>query len=518
MKKTIWFCLCLSIISLTVSVRSYAKTLTVCSSGCNVTTIQAAFNNSLSPGDIVEIQDSRTYNENVAWGANNGVTLRAAIGQTPVIAGYIEVNAVNNCKIGASGYGTITVAPGTAATSWIDGAIDINNANNNIVENTTIRDVYDGNGIMLQNGSSNNTIQRNTVYNIGTSHFSDGTQGEGIIVYLSGKNNIIQNNTVHDCAHGNIGVYGGNTTNATGNQVLNNTIYGGRGEGVSILDTQYCLADGNMIYNVGTVQTNKSKPAIQLSSSSHCSVRRNVIYNGHHYWGIEMSVYNDNWHVDGNYIYNNTIHTWGTNLSNAGAGNAAVFLGGHAVVGSTTSGNKFYNNIFWNVDLTGETGWGDNTHKLIFHASYEQMPAGTDWGSSLTALQESGLGGHEIKNNILRSNGGVNYPYILAYGNNGDTYEYEGSTSDLNSNFPAVCSKNIESDPHFAKKPPSPNWWYLLPDSPAIDAGIVVFDTNAATGGWDQLTYNGAGPDIGAYESPYNSMTRPLPPNKLKAQ
>ena len=57
--------------------KASATTYTVCSSGCNQTTIQDAFNNyDLAPGDIVEVQadtpgGSKIYNEMVTWGSND---------------------------------------------------------------------------------------------------------------------------------------------------------------------------------------------------------------------------------------------------------------------------------------------------------------------------------------------------------------------------------------------------------------------------------------------------------------
>lgn len=499
-----------------------ATAATVCASGCDATTIQAAFNNyDLAPGDIVEISDSRTYTESITWGSNDGgssgnlVTLRAAAGQTPTIAGSIYVPNLQYIRIGQIQYGTLTVNP--TSTGWIDGAINFSNTNYSVVENTTITDVYDGNGVMIQNGSHHNTIQNNTIYDIGTSYFASGGQGEGINVYRSGTYNIIQNNTLHDCAHGCIGIYGtlGSPNLTMGNQILNNYVYGGRGEGVSVLGSEYCLIDGNIIYNVGTVQTNLPKPAIQLSSNSRSSIRRNVIYNGHHYYAFEMSVYNSrNYNVDGNYLYNNTIHTWGTSVSSQGGG-PVVYLGGMGGSLATVSGNKFYNNIFWNINLTGASGWYDGTHKLIFHASYSQMPAGSDWGASLSALAASGLGGHSIKNNVLRSNGGAGYASILGYSSVGGSYTYDNSLAHMQANFPTAITGNIESDPLFAGTPPATHWWYLQGGSPAIDAGIVVNDPYAAIGGWAQLTYNGAAPDIGVYESPSTTIIL-LPPTNIR--
>jgi hypothetical protein len=229
-----------------------------------------------------------------------------------------------------------------------------------------------------------------------------------------------------------------------------------------------------------------------LTGANRSSVRRNVIYNGHHYYAFEMSVYSDNAHVEDNYVYNNTVHTYG---------GPAVYLGGKGT-NSLVRNNKFYNNIFWNINTIGEPGWwwGDGTHKIIFLGWYDGASSGADWGASLRELNASGLGGHDIKNNILRSNAGAGSGYILGYQSVGGAYVYDNSLANMQSSFPTAISGNIESDPLFAGTPPATNWWHLQSHSPAKDAGRVVNDPNAATGGWKPLTYNGSAPDIGAFE------------------
>jgi hypothetical protein len=68
---------------------AWGATYTVCSSGCDETTIQAVFdNNDLAAGDIVDVTDSGTYRETVTWGSNDGgssgnpVTLSSTGGAT----------------------------------------------------------------------------------------------------------------------------------------------------------------------------------------------------------------------------------------------------------------------------------------------------------------------------------------------------------------------------------------------------------------------------------------------------
>ena len=64
-------------------------TISVCSTGCDYTTIQAAYNTA-NDGDVVEIRDSRTYTELITMNDDatdeNPITLQAQDGQTPTIA------------------------------------------------------------------------------------------------------------------------------------------------------------------------------------------------------------------------------------------------------------------------------------------------------------------------------------------------------------------------------------------------------------------------------------------------
>jgi len=58
---------------LAVAVPGWATTYTVCSSGCDETTIQAVFdNNDLGTDDIIDVTDSGIYRELVTWGSNDG--------------------------------------------------------------------------------------------------------------------------------------------------------------------------------------------------------------------------------------------------------------------------------------------------------------------------------------------------------------------------------------------------------------------------------------------------------------
>jgi hypothetical protein len=504
-----------------------ADVITVGKSGADYSTISAAFNShNLEPGDVIEIIDSNTYSENVTWGSNDGgssgnnVVLRAQSGQTPTIEGYIFIQNLSYCQIGDEGHGTITIDPTT--TGWIDGAIELTNGDNCTLEYTTITDVYDGCGIMLNGGSDNNTIQYCTIYQIGTSYLAAGSQGSGINLYRNANYNIIQNNTVYDCAHDQIIIEAtgdGDRTNLQYNQILNNYINSEYGIGIELLWSQYNLIDGNRIYNIGNTVQSMGKPAIELSGARNSSVRRNIIYNGYQHYAFEISAYNRTMFTNDNYIYNNTVHTWGSSGSNSLGGNSAV-INSDSVAAAENSGNKYYNNIFWYVNDAGQNGWAPSEYQLCIANWYYTSGAADDWGDNLTQVNASSCGDCEFKNNLFRSQAGSGYGQVFGYLNHGNSYQQSWSASGMNTDLDCA-SGNIDADPSFTDTPSgnlsaTDTWWHLKSGSPCIDTGIVINDPNASNGGWSQLTYNGTAPDIGAYESGGTPDEPPLPPSGLR--
>ncbi len=159
-----------------------AATLTVCSSGCTYTSIQAAISTA-STGDVIEVQ-SGTYYENVD--VNKQLILRGIDngGGKPVV----DANGAGSAITLSVGNSTLE---GFAArnSEWPNTGIKVNSNNNNIKNNTASNN---SNGIDLYS-SSNNTLSNNTASN----------NSYGISLYYS-SNNTLSGNT----ASNNYGNYG----------------------------------------------------------------------------------------------------------------------------------------------------------------------------------------------------------------------------------------------------------------------------------------------------------------------
>ena len=467
--------------------------ISVGETGCDETTIQDAFDNhNLEPGDIIEIRDSRTYSENVDWGSDdygspdNRVILRAQYGQNPIIEGRVWIpSSVNYVQLGGEeSNGRITVDPTTE--SWVDGAINVHGSHN-IIQYMIVQDVYDGNGIFLWGGGTNNIIQYNILNDIGTSRFVfPGSQGDAIIVYENQTNahHLIQDNYIGNAAHTGIITYSG----CSFIQIINNTVDNPYGNGIGAQTSSFILVDGNIIYGTGTAQNWTNKRSLQLTGSDHCTVRRNIVYNAYNE-AMEANSYSSNQIQDHIFVYNNVFHTTGW----------AGIVFGSWVSGCYTTNTPVINNIFFNIALRGDQMFNPSKN-AVTHVYGGTCNPEDDLGDSDAELQANNLKDSNFQNNcVIINNQGSMPRYALQYWNTDNTYNLMGNVSEINA-FDESTTGNIDGDPLFANDPPNENWWYLQQNSPCIDSGIVVYDSNAAIGGWDQLTYSGSAPDIGAYE------------------
>ncbi|MFA6394140.1 MAG: right-handed parallel beta-helix repeat-containing protein, partial [Patescibacteria group bacterium] len=189
-----------------------AATYTVCSSGCDQTAIQGAFDNyDLAPGDIVEVRadtegGSKTYNEMVTWGtndygaANGQVVLRGREGDIVAIDG----GSIRNYSITAanelSAYITIQnfiLSNYVSRGIWLEGA---SGALQNGIIIADITATGGVNGIWLRN-KSNSSLTDSVV---------SGASGHGVAFSTQGVTTpsdlTIDGLTVSDC--GGLANYG----------------------------------------------------------------------------------------------------------------------------------------------------------------------------------------------------------------------------------------------------------------------------------------------------------------------
>lgn len=466
----------------------WGATISVCSSGCNYTDIQSAYN-SANPGDVVEVRDSRTYaggiSMNKSGTSTSPITLKAGSGSAP----------------------TISMSGG-----WLNGAVMIG-GNWNVLKGFNIGPVNSGNGVFVY--GQRNVIENCTIKDIHTSEMASGQAGEGVLL-AGGKYNIIRNNYLGNAGHASIGLYDvGSYSGTHYNQILNNTIVNYYGTGICLTrgNSNYNLIEGNDISRTGTLTNYSGKTGIQITGSSNNTVRKNVIHDTY-YKALQINCYNsaDGTRAIGNYIYNNTFFNIGTKSNDPG--NMGLYIGVAGGGPYTITGNKFYNNIIAKVgntiqELTGVAGSPAPAWAYYNVAEY-------DSGDSESQVIANDWNGNVLKNNCIRPYYGgayqTGYNFAVYYRNSNGGYVMGASATGINGK--GSMSGNIASDPMFNSENTSQaNWWFLRSGSTLVDAGIVVIDPNAATGGWSQMTYSGARPDIGAYEAGGSGGTTPTAPS-----
>ena len=477
--------------------------ITVCESGCHYTTITEALNIATSPGDIVEIQDSRIYRENIFWNANgssdNYIILQAQSGCTPIIMDYIWLIGSYQQLGAGPGYGTITVSSDNS--SWIDGAVSMGSSgHHNIVRYTNIIDVRNGVGIYISDNSHNNLIENIIMDNI---HYANGAAGTGASgIRIRGYQNIIQNCTLYTVSHDNIGI---EASSAHNNKIINNYFNNKWGHGIAFSQysggySSYTLIEGNTFENIASLAESNGKNCIQISGANHITIRKNVFIRPYHR-AFEISCYSSGTAANEDvWIYNNTFYNIGwQGITQATAGVVQHNVGPYTSEGKINN-IKWYNNILEKVgqnQTQGQGYWEDPFYAVWILAYY----AGNDAGCGESGLINNDWNGNILKNNCIRVyySGAyhTDYDHTIYYmgagGSNCDVWY-----SAIGVNGIGSASGNIVDDPLFNN--PEGGDFSLQQSSPCIDSGIVVYDSNATIGGWNQLTYSGSAPDIGAYE------------------
>jgi len=474
------------LLPLLAALGAQAATKTVCPSGCDYTALDTAYS-AMSCGDTMELHWNGDYDVN-----NLGIQA-FQLGKSCTAGTVFTVKAGNG----------FSPALNDTNTDYTD-AVILSGAYH-VWDGVTVHNVYHGPGIDIS--GSHNTVQNTAIDAIDTSSYSTGPGEGGAGIRITGGSNTIQNNTVLDGGHGAVeldGVTGEGGTAVQYNQILNNkitTVWGHciwmAGGGAS-----YNLIDSNDLSDCGSSCPDGhsgcgSKNGIEISGSSHNSVRRNVFHDIRNR-AMEVSSYSTATLTTGNnWIYNNTFYNITTRPSSGS--NVYWIVVSQGCTGCVTSNNPFINNIADKVGQQVNTDYFNLNLGLAYY--YTAAP---DAGSDQSHLASNDWNGNWIKNSIIRLYYSGSYQTsaatAVAYRNVGDSYHTGWTPSGVNGI--GSMAGNITSDPLFTSTDTSTtHWWYPQAGSPAIDGGVVVSDPNAATGGWAQLTYNGSAPDIGAYES-----------------
>ncbi|GEM_PF-493301 len=279
--------------------RTGTRTLTVCASGCNYTSIQAAID-AACPGDTIEVQ-SGTYNENVA--VNKTLTLRGLDtgGGMPVVdaggSGSAITIAVDGCRV----EGFRVTNSGEGAYPNLDAGIKVT-SDGNTIEGNNASENYNGIYIYF---SSCNTISDNTatgnirhgiyLFSSCNSNTISGNTATGnvcgiIIDYFCSNNTISGNTAAGNSGHG---IYLDRSTNNTiSDNIVIDTGPGYNGHGIYISYSSSCMISGNTAADNGG-------SGIYLSRTSSSMLSGNTA-NSNDFDGILLDSFSDNNTISGN--------------------------------------------------------------------------------------------------------------------------------------------------------------------------------------------------------------------------
>ncbi|MBN1761620.1 MAG: right-handed parallel beta-helix repeat-containing protein [Methanomicrobia archaeon] len=383
---------------------SAATTYTVCASGCDYTSIQAAVN-AANPGDTIIVHDG-TYTENVV--VNKSLMIRSQNGaavttvqaaDTGDIVFYVTADDVTICGFtvtGATeGYGIYldgvqhcAILNNNASSNSI-GIYLYDSSNNTLTCNTAN---YTGYGIFLYDSSSN-TLSGNT---------ANGNGGDGICLlsmWSSSSNNTLTCNT----ANGN-GGDGIALLDSSSNTLSGNTANGNGGDGISVSyywssgsnnnelscntangngeDGIYLYYSSNNTLSCNTANENGADNILLHYSSNNNTLTGNDASEGVWY-GIQVS-YSSNNTLTGNDVSANGwdgIYLWGGSSNNTLTGNNVSANGWAGIHLFTSSNNSITCNLVAN-----------NVQRGFY----------LDWGSSGNNT------GNTISNNTIMANGEYN--------------------------------------------------------------------------------------------------------------
>ncbi len=382
-----------------------AALFTVCSSGCNSTTVQGGINLA-SNFDEVRIIDTREYNENVS--VNKSITLTSNV-STPTIWANQTLPAINVTANNATINNINVKYNGTTSNVNAIEAINILNitmSNNTIstIGSSSNRAIY----FTLTNSSSitNNTLSTNgtSTSNVGiyidtgtdikiqsNTISTTGTSGNHGIYLISVSKSILINNTIS--TNGTSGLSFGIflDSNANNNTILTNTIStnGSSGANYGILSQ----AGSNNIFTNNTISTNGTSSenhGIVLSTSSNNNTFKNmnVTTNTTLSYGINIDTSGDNTFYDSiiNAITANDIFLVGTAANNNYVINS-TFNKSDINVSASTVQTKLFNQYYLDVNVKDQSNYAINSATVSGRDN--QLYSSTNPTSSFTALTDS---------------------------------------------------------------------------------------------------------------------------------
>jgi len=407
-RRRIWNCLLVAVLVTVlafVSGACAADTYTVCPSGCNYTSIQAAIDDA-QPGDTIIVRDG-TYTENMVVDVVNltlqsehgsvSTTVLAAVNTSDVfrvtansvtITGFtvrnaidsasgIHLHAVHHCTVSGNNasdnYRGIYLysssnnnLTGNTANSNKQPSIYLSSSSNNNNLTGNIANSNNFYGIYLHSSSNNNNLTGNT---------ANSNNFYGIYLDSSSNNNTLVGNTADSNSYRGIFLWSSSNNSLTGNTASNNS-YG--------IYLDYYSSNNNL---TGNTALNNSYHGIYLYSSSNNNLTGNTALNN--FYGIYLDYYSSNNSLTGNTISNNSnsgISLYSSSDNDLTGNNVSNNYRG-VYLSSSSNDNHIYNNYFdnainayddgnntWNISKTSGTNiisglwlggnyWSDYTGK-----------------------------------------------------------------------------------------------------------------------------------------------------------
>jgi hypothetical protein len=415
-----------------VKVSAVSGTKTVCPSGCDYTTLTAAFSdlqtNGVTGATVLELQSS--YD-------STSETFPITIGNVP----------------GNSSVNSITVRPASGATNLsissasTTATIDLNGAQNVIFDGQpggtggtkqlTIEDTStSGIAIRFINDASNNTVKYCTVKGVNTSATS------GVIVFSTGSttgsdSNAIDNCDIRDGASTPAnGIYSAGTTsslarNNSGNTVSNNNIFNFF---MANADSSGIKLEGGN--NSWTISSNNFYQTASRTTTANSTTARGIYINNNAANGINFAVA-DNSIGGGAAGAGGTAWTVAGNFSN-------TFVGVHLNVGTSTPSSVQGNvikNFSWASSSTSSASSG------VWSGIYIQN-GGVSVGTATGNTVGSGTGTSSITLTASGSDGTVygmvsDSPGTVTISNNTvGSIRTTGTTSSIRSNITGIQVTN----------------------------------------------------------------------------
>ena len=529
-------------------------------------------NQVLRPGDTVQLRGGN-YDGQAIKPSQSGssesqrITYMAYPGEQPVIrrvqAGLVlsgkEYITVDGIDMDGEFYRGPTHSswPGVnAGSSNIENFAKISNSQYNVIRNVTWRYAHGWAGLEISGGSHHNKFLDSTFDFVGTYDNGLGDDKGDTLQVVRGSHNLVQGCTFRHGGHSSLVIeqghynvvrenyFDGDFSDVEGAGAGARTVEL-KGEGPTNDTSGYNLFEYNVLVNTKTPSDTSSAPAMKVNGIGQI-VRRNFIYNNHS--NAIITANGDggsNGYVGNNHIYHNVMYN---------NGRAAWALFFNSSNGVTNDNNVCMNNIMYE-NRTNTTS-SSNDAEIIYS------------NSGLL-----GRGNRTTNNFMMKSNSGDSKVFTVEDKNNSLSW-YENT-------YPQEFSNNMQQNPDFASAQlRSVVDFKLSPSSPAIDAGayltattssgsgqtIPVQDANFFTDGFgvipgdivkigtgnvaqvlaadyvnqtitvdksiswsrgDQvsLNFNGAAPDVGAYEDgmdpgtlpPDPMANRPAPPQNLQA-